>query len=114
MERIEREVIKTRGLIVNHKISNHRVHRNEKEARVLSRATERTEREIMDNLEANLSLKDGPFPRLPTMKFRHPNEHIYAFKIFHTLLKDAKRVVRSFQEAKGWATGTLDLKITTH
>ena len=56
MERIEREVIKTRGLIVNHKISNHRVHRNEKEARVLSRATERTEREIMDNLKANLSL----------------------------------------------------------
>ena len=81
-ERIDREVIKARGLIVDHEISNHRAYQREEEAHVLSRATERTEREIMDNLEANLSLKDGPFPRLPTMKFRHPNEHIYAFKIF--------------------------------
>ena len=80
MERIGREVIKARGLTVDHEISNHRAHKSEEEARVLFRATERTEREIMDNLEANLSLKDGPFPRLPTMKFRHPNEHIYAFK----------------------------------
>ena len=56
MERIGREVIKARGLTVDHEISNHRAHKSE-EARVLFRATERTEREIMDNLEANLSLK---------------------------------------------------------
>ena len=56
-ERIEREVIKASGLIVDHEISNHRAHRSEKEARVLSRTRERTETEIMDNLEANLSLK---------------------------------------------------------
>ena len=77
MERIEREVIKTRGLIVNHKISNHRVHRNEKEARVLSRATERTEREIMDNLEANLSLKGWTISTLihDEIFIHHPIEH---------------------------------------
>ena len=60
--------------------------------------------------------KDGPFPRLYTMKYSfNILMNIHAMKnLSETLLKDAKRVVRSFQEAKGWATGTLDLKITTH
>lgn len=29
---------------------------------------------------------------------------------FKPLLKDARPIVRSFEEAKGWAPGTLDLK----
>ena len=41
--------------------------------------------------------------------------NIHAMKnLSETLLKDAKLVVRSFEEAKGWAPGTLDLKITAY
>ena len=66
MEKVEREVAKARSLIVDSELRNGKAPRKEKEARVLSRAAERTERELTDNPEANF--KAGLSPRLSTMK----------------------------------------------
>ena len=57
MEKVEREVAKARSLIVDREFRNGKASRKEKEARVLSRAAERMERERIDNLEADLTLK---------------------------------------------------------
>ena len=116
MERIGREVIKARGLTVDHEISNHRAHKSAEEARVLFRATERTEREIMDNLEANLSLKGWTISTLihDEIFIHHPIEHTCLQNLSETLLEDATLVGRSFEEAKSWAPGTLGPKVTPY
>ena len=66
VEKVERDVAKARNLTVDSELRNGKASRKEKEARVLSRAAERTERELTDNPEANF--KAGLSPRLSTMK----------------------------------------------
>ena len=57
MEKVEREAANARSLIVDRELRDNKASRKEKEARVLARAAERIERELIDNLEANLTLK---------------------------------------------------------
>ena len=69
MEKVEREVAKARSLIVDRELRNGKASRKEKEARVLSRAAERMERERIDNLEADLTLK-GSLSRVLVIDIR--------------------------------------------
>ena len=110
MERIEREIIKARGLIVDFEIKNERASKREKETRVLFRAVERIEREIMENLEAHLTPKGWKISTLihdeivvqQTVVVRNQQE------VFEALARDSKLTLRRFEEARGWAPGTID------
>ena len=88
----------------------------EKEARILSRAAERTERELIDNLEANLTLKGWSISTLihDEIIIQHPGDNRIRHDLLAALTRDAKLVVRNFENARGWAPGTLDINFGSY
>ena len=116
MEEVEREVAKARSLIVDSELRNGKASRKEKEARVLSRAAERTERKLIDNLDANLTLKDWSISALihDEMIIQHPGYNRIRHDLVAARTRDEELVVRTFENAKGWAPGTLDINFSTY
>jgi hypothetical protein len=113
MERVEREVKKARGLIVDSEKKNSRASDHEKETRVISRAVERVERSIMENLEACLTLKGWT-----TSTLLHDEiiiqPHVDSRKqcdILEKLFNDSKIVLRCFEVERGWSPGAIDLNL---
>ena len=116
MEKVEREVAKARSLTVDSELRNGKASRKEKEARVLSRAAERTEREPIDNLEAKLTLKGWSISTLihDEIIIHHPGDSRIHHDLIAALTRDAKLVARNFENARGWAPGTLDINFSTY
>ena len=116
IEKVEREVAKARSLIVDREFRNGKASRKEKEARVLSRAAERTERELIDNLEANLTLKGWSISALihDEMIIQHPGYNRIRHDLVAALTRDAKLVVRNFENVRSWAPGTLDINFSSY
>ena len=116
MEKVEREAANARSLIVDRELRDNKASRKEKEARVLARAAERIERELIDNLEANLTLKGWSISTLihDEIIIQHRGDS----RIHHDLVaahtRDAKLVVRNFENARGWAPGTLDINFGSY
>ena len=116
IEKVEREVAKARSLIVDREFRNGKASRKEKEARVLSRAAERTERELIDNLETDLTLKGWSISTLIHDEIiiqRPVDEKIY-HDLVNALSRDAKLALRNFENTKGWAPGTLDVNVGSY
>ena len=113
MERVEREVAKARGLIVDSEKRNNRASNNEKETRALSRAVERIERSIMENLEAHLTLKGWTTSTLihDEIVIQHHIDSRNQQDIFDSLFRDSKMILRCFEEERGWSPGTIDLNL---
>ena len=116
MEKIEREVIRARGLIVDHEIKKGTASRKEKETGVLSRSVERVEREIVDTLEAHLTRKGWTISTLihDEIIIQRPRNDKCQSDSVEALVRESKLVLRSFEEARGWAPGTLDAKLCTY
>ena len=116
MEKVEREVAKGRSRIVDCELRNGKASRKEKEARVLSRAAERTEREPIDNLEAKLTLKGWSISTLihDEIIIQHPGDNRIRHDVVAALTRDAKLVVRNFENAKGWTPGILDISFSSY
>ena len=116
MEKVDREVAKARSLIVDSELKNGKASRKEKEARVLSRAAERTERELIDNLDANLTLKGWSISTLihDEIIIQHRGDSRIHHDLVAALTRDAKLVVRNFENARGWAPGTLDINFGSY
>ena len=108
VEKVERDVAKARNLTVDSELRNGKASRKEKEARVLSRAAERTERELIDNLEANLTLKGWSTSTLihDEIIIQHPGDNRIRHDLLAALTRDAKLVVRTFEIARDWAPET--------
>ena len=113
IEKVEREVAKARSLIVDREFRNGKASRKEKEARVLSRAAERTERELTETLETDLTLKGWSISTLihDEIIIQRPiDENIH----LDALARDAKLALRNFENTKGWAPGTLDVNVCSY
>ena len=117
IEKVEREVATARSLIVDRDFRNGKAYPKEKEARVLSRAAERMERELIDNLETNLTLKGWSISTLihDEIIIQRPvvDEKIH-LDLIDALSRDAKLALRNFENTKGWAPGTLDVKVCSY
>ena len=113
IEKVEREVAKARSLIVDREFRNGKASRKEKEARVLSRAAERTERELTENLETDLTLKGWSISTLihDEIIIQRPIDEKMHLDFIDALSRDAKLVLRNFENTKGWAPGTLDVNV---
>ena len=113
MEKVEREVAKARSLIVDREFRNGNASRKEKEARVLSRAAEKMERELIDNLETDLTLKGWSISTLihDEIIIQRPVDEKIHHDLVNALSRDAKLALRNFENTKGWAPGTLDVNV---
>mgnify|MGYP003330790639 FL=1 len=116
IEKVEREVAKARSLIVDREFRNGKASRKEKEARVLSRAAERTERELIDNLETDLTLKGWAISTLihDEIIIQRPVDGKIRHDLVNTLSRDAELALRNFENMKGWAPGTLDVNVGSY
>ena len=116
MEKVEREVAKARSHIVDHELKSEKASRKEKETRVLSRAVERTERSIIDYLEANLTLKGWTISTLihDEIVIQQPEDGRDHHASVETLTRDAKLIIRNFEMLRGWAPGTLGVNLITY
>ena len=116
MEKVEREVAKARSLIVDSELKNGKASRKEKEARVLSRAAERMERELIDNLETDLTLKGWSISTLihDEIIIQRPVDEKIHHDLVNALSRDAKLALRNFENTKGWAPGTLDVNVGSY
>ena len=81
--------------------------------RALSRAVERIERSIMENLEAHLTLKGWTTSTLihDEIVIQHHIGSRNQQDIFDTLFRDSKMILRCFEEGRGWSPGTIDLNL---
>ena len=116
IEKVEREVAKARSLIVDREFRNGKASRKEKEARVLSRAAERTERELTENLETDLTLKGWSISTLihDEIIIQRPVDEKIHHDLVAALSRDAKLALRNFENTKGWAPGTLDVNVGSY
>ena len=116
IEKVEREVAKARSLIVDRELRNGKASRKEKEARVLSRAAERTERELTENLETDLTLKGWSISTLihDEIIIQRPIDEKIHIDFIDALSRDAKLALRNFENTKGWAPGTLDVNVCSY
>ena len=88
----------------------------EEEARVLSRAAERTERELTENLETDLTLKGWSISTLihDEIIIQRPVDEKIHHDSVDALSRDAKLALRNFENTKGWAPGTLDVNVFSY
>ena len=116
IEKVEREVAKPRSLIVDREFRNGKASRKEKEARVLSCAAERMERELIDNLETDLTLKGWSISTLihDEIIIQRPVDETTNHNSVDALSRDAKLALRKFENKKGWAPGTLDVNVGSY
>ena len=116
IEKVEREVAKARNLIVDRELRNGKASRKEKEARVLSRAAERTERELTENLETDLTLKGWSISTLihDEIIIQRPIDEKIHLDFIDALSRDAKLALRNFENTKGCAPGTLDVNVCSN
>ena len=116
IEKVEREIAKARSLIVDREFRNGKASRKEKEARVLSRAAERTEQERIDNFETDLTMKGWSISTLihDEIIIQRPIDEKMHLDFIDALSRDAKLVLRNFENTKGWAPGTLDVNVCSY
>ena len=116
IEKVEREVAKARSLIVDREFRNGKASRKEKEARVLSRAAERMERELSDNLETDFTLKGWSISTLihDEIIIQRPVDETTHHNSVDAFSRDAKLALRNFENTKGWAPGTLDVNVGSY
>ena len=116
IEKVEREIAKARSLIVDREFRNGKASRKEKEARILSRAAERMERELIDNLETDLTLKGWSISTLihDEIIIQRPIDEKIHLDFIDALSRDAKLALRNFENTKGWAPGTLDVNVCSY
>ena len=116
IKKVEREVAKARSLIVDRELKNGKASRKEKEARILSRAAERMERELIDNLETDLTLKGWSISTLihDEIIIQRPVDEKIHHDSVDALSRDAKLALRKFENKKGWAPGTLDVNVGSY
>ena len=116
IEKVEREVAKARSLIVDREFRNGKASRKEKEARVLSRAAERTERELTENLETDLTLKGWSISTLihDEIIIQRPVDEKIHRELVDAISRDTKLALRNFENTKGWAPGTLDVNVGSY
>ena len=116
IEKVEREVATARSLSVDRELRNGKAYPKEKEARVLSRAAERTELELIDNLETDLTLKGWSISTLihDEIIIQRPVDEKIHHDLVNALSRDAKLALRNFEITKGWAPGTLDVNVCSY
>ena len=95
---------------------NGKASRKEKEARILSRAAERMERELIDNLETDLTLKGWSISTLihDEIIIQRPIDEKIHHDFIDALSRDAKLALRNFENTTGWAPGTLDVNVCSY
>ena len=112
-DRFEKEVKEARTLISLDEIDAGRASIGDRPTRVLSRAVERIEEQIMSSLISHLkgegwatsSLIHDEIVIRPSTRFGNPNIEMQSLDI------QTKLNFRAFEDSRGWQTGTLQIKI---
>ena len=109
LERLEKEIKQARTLVHDDEIKAGKAKMSDKPLRVLSRAVERVEEEIMTTLSAHLNEQGWVTTSLihdeiiirNSILFLNPEDEIRALE------RASKLSLRTFEDARGWPPGTL-------
>ena len=113
LERLEKEIKHARVLIVEDEVRNGRASQGDKPTKILSRAVERIEEELMAMIISHLggqgwsttSLIHDEITIQHSVKFLNQNEEL------QFLTTAAKLSLRNFEDFRGWPSGSLQIDI---
>ena len=113
LDRLEREIKAARVLITDDEVKSGKAKITDKPTKILSRAVERVEEELMAELISRLkgqgwdttSLIHDEITIQRSSRFLNPNEE------FQALTNSAKLSLRNFEDSRGWPPGSLQIDI---
>ena len=113
LERLEHEIKAARVLITDDEVRAGKAKSSDKSTRILSRAVERVEEELMSSLSSFLkgrgwekySLIHGEIIIQRSTNFLNQNDEL------QSLTNNAKLSLRNFEEFRGWPPGSLHIDI---